>query len=161
MKFNRNPLRYIKTEVCPIFWYRLYYIDHGFSCGCKIRPIVILGRTDRKYVYACPITTCYERKPDFFRVDYLPITNLKIAGLKRQSYIDVSKIYYNIRLKNLYQHAGHLSVIDCMGMMNSVEQIGRAGHVIDDLHIRHVRKMTIRAVSRLISSIKDIAAERI
>lgn len=87
----------------------------------KRRPVLILkNKTDSVVVFK--ITTKYNNKSDYIKSKYYKISDLKVTGLSKQSYIDtMSK--YELRLDmTKFKRIGQLSTEDIWGLKQFISK---------------------------------------
>jgi hypothetical protein len=80
----------------------------------KERYTVEIGKTNLTVVLLDSITSQYENKSDFIKLQYYPIRDWKQAGLKKSSYIDIGstmRLDFREVLKGA-KHIGQLSNTD-------------------------------------------------
>lgn len=100
--------------------YDIYYTDVAFSDkpGSKERYAIIVDE-NTAFVYTLnTITSQYEKKSDFIKLQYFPIEFWKEAGLKKASYIDILspiKVPFDSLLKQA-RFSGSLAVKDKRGL---------------------------------------------
>ena len=105
-------------EFSDIVSAELYFEKDG-SFESKTRPVLVLSMQDNQ-IRCLNITSKYESKSDYVKLQYYEICDLDIAGLRVSSWVDVDS--YRVISKDMVdlQKNGSLSEADQQGMKEFV-----------------------------------------
>ncbi|OIH12220.1 hypothetical protein A7M79_01645 [Acinetobacter baumannii] len=94
--------------------YRIFVKFGSDTLEGKERYTVEIGKTNLTVVLLDSITSQYENKSDFIKLQYYPIRDWRQAGLKKSSYIDIrSTMSFDFReILSSGKHVGKLSDTD-------------------------------------------------
>lgn len=93
--------------------------------GEKIRPALVI-EVDREQVMVFKVTSQYRNKSVQIKRLYYPIKEWQQAGLKKQSYVDIHRLY-RLSKKWIFSHQpiGKLTDIDRLALFNFIKNTKR------------------------------------
>ncbi|RHW54272.1 type II toxin-antitoxin system PemK/MazF family toxin [Lactobacillus bombicola] len=89
--------------------------------GSKDRPALVI-KVDQERVMVFKVTSQYQDKLPQIKRLYCPIKDWQQAGLKKQSYVDIHRLY-RLSKKWVFSHQpiGKLTAGDCLALFNFIK----------------------------------------
>lgn len=89
----------------------------------KVRYTVEIGKENLTIVLLDSITSQYQDKSDYIKLQYYPIRNWRQAGLKKPSYIDIGSTmrFDFLDILKSGKHIGQLNIIDVEELANFIQ----------------------------------------
>lgn len=103
--------------------YRIFVKFGSDTLEGKERYTVEIGKTNLTVVLLDSITSQYENKSDFIKLQYYPIRDWRQAGLKKSSYIDIrSTMSFDFReILSSGKYVGKLSDTDVVELAKFIK----------------------------------------